>query len=210
MDATGSVKLAIDLVQCPSQVRALRSGPLPGGMLSLLRIAAGDEEVTKEAAATLNRSYDMVREAAGFFVEQILLHPDADSYRVLGARPGASYAELRRNMTLLLRWLHPDLDPNGERTVFAARVTRAWNDLKTEDRRVAYDRSQRIASAEASLLRKRGNVRAHSKQGPDARPQFGRVARKHVVSSRLTRRHLENRRGLLHWVFLQLFGRDVP
>jgi hypothetical protein len=178
-------------------------------MLSLLRIAAGDEEMTKEAAATLNRSYDMVREAAGFFVEQILLHPDADSYRVLGARPGASYAELRHNMTLLLHWLHPDLDPKGERTVFTARVTRAWNDLKTEDRRVAYDRSQRIASAEASLLRKRGNARAHSKQGPDARPQFGRVAPKHVVSSRLARRHLENRRGLLHWVFLQLFGRAL-
>src|SRR6516225_5996304 len=206
MDAAGSVKLAIDLVQCPSQVRALRSGPLPGEMLSLLRIAAGDEDVTKEAAASLNRPYDMVREAAGFFVEQILLHSDADSYRVLGARPGASYAELRRNMTLLLRWLHPDLDPNGERTVFTARVTRAWNDLKTEDRRLAYERSRRIASAEASLLRKTGRARAHLKPGSNAGRQFGRVVPKHVVSSRLPRRHLENPKGLLHWVFLRLFG----
>ena len=210
MDATASVKLAIDLMQCPSQVRKLRTAPLPDGILSLLRIAAGDEETTKEAVASVCRSYDMVREATGFFLEQVLLHPEADSYRVLGATPGASYAELRRNMALLLRWLHPDLDPKGERTVFTARVTRAWNDLKTEDRRLAYERSRRIASAEASLLRKTGRARAHLKPGSNAGRQFGRVVPKHVVSSRLPRRHLENPKGLLHWVFLRLFGRAVP
>ena len=58
----------------------------------------------------------MIREAAGFFVEQILLFPGADSYRVLGASPEATNRELRRNMSLLLRWLHPDLDPRGERS----------------------------------------------------------------------------------------------
>ena len=86
------------------------------------------------------RSRDTVREAAAFFVEQILLYPGADSYRVLGARPDATYGELRRNMALLLRWLHPDRDRQGERAIFAARVTRAWSDLKTPERRAAYDR----------------------------------------------------------------------
>ena len=53
----------------------------------------------------------MVRLAATFFIEQILFAPHADSYRVLGASPQASASELRRNVALLLRWLHPDLDP---------------------------------------------------------------------------------------------------
>jgi hypothetical protein len=58
-------------------------------------------------------------------------------------------------MALLLRWLHPDLDPCGERSVFVRRVTRAWNDLKTQDRRDAYDRSRPLSGAQRSGRRKR-------------------------------------------------------
>ena len=106
----------------------------------------------------MGRSRETVCEAAAFFIEQILLSPDADSYRVLGARPEATNYELRRNMALLLRWLHPDHDGQGARSVFVGRVTRAWNDLKTQERRAAYDQSRRIALAEKSLLRKRGGA----------------------------------------------------
>ena len=80
-----------------------------------------------------------MRQAATFFIEQILFAPESDSYRVLGASPQASASELRRNVALLLRWLHPDLDPRGERSIFIGRVTAAWNDLKTPERRAAYD-----------------------------------------------------------------------
>ena len=128
---------------------------------------------------SVGRSRETVREAAAFFIEQILLFPDADSYRVLGARPEATNGELRRNMALLLRWLHPDLDRQGERSVFAARVTRAWNDLKTQERRAAYDRLKRISLADKSLLRKKGAASAQSKkQAPNQRlhksAQYGR------------------------------------
>ena len=64
----------------------------------------------------------------------------------------ASHSELRRNMTLLLQWLHPDLDRREARSVFAARVTRAWNDLKTPERRAAYDRAQNLAKSNKSSL----------------------------------------------------------
>jgi hypothetical protein len=70
-------------------------------VLILVRIAAGDEEATREAAESAGRPRYVVREAAAFFIEQVLLHPGADSYRVLGARPEAPYGELRRNMALL-------------------------------------------------------------------------------------------------------------
>jgi hypothetical protein len=44
-----------------------------------------------------------------------------------------------------MKWVHPDLSHHArgndaiDRTVFASRVTGAWEDLKTDDRRHAYD-----------------------------------------------------------------------
>src|SRR5262245_9540173 len=149
LQAAGALKLAIDLLQLPSQVRSVRSASLPADVRVLLRIVAGDEEITSQAAEAAGRSPVMVREAAAFFIEQILLYPGADSYRVLGSTPEAPYSELRHNMALLLGWLHPDRDQEQQRTVFSARVTRAWNDLKTKERRAAYDR-QRVTMAKAS------------------------------------------------------------
>lgn len=134
-----ALKIAIDLMHVPSQVRLFRSGPLPDGVLLLLRIAARDEEAERAAVELVGRSRETVRQAATFFIEQILFAPDADSYRVLGAMPQAGAGELRRNLALLMRWLHPDLDPQGRRSVFIGRVTTAWNNLKTPERRAAYD-----------------------------------------------------------------------
>jgi DnaJ domain len=142
-----ALRIAIDLMNIPSRARMVRSEPLPAGVQTLLRIAVGDEtgEIAPVVAATA-RSRDVIERAAGFFIEQILLAPDADSYRVLGVTPDADNAELRRNMALLMRWLHPDLDPEGERSTYAHRVTLAWNDLKTPERRLAYDERSRSSS----------------------------------------------------------------
>lgn len=134
-----ALKIAIDLMHVPPQVRLFRAEPLPDDVLVLLRIAAGDEEVERTAVGLTGRSRETIRRAATFFIEQILFAPDADSYRVLGANPQASAGDLRRNVALLLRWLHPDLDPRGERSIFVGRVTAAWNNLKTPERRAAYD-----------------------------------------------------------------------
>src|SRR5262249_22574886 len=102
---------------------------------------------------------EVVRQAAGFFIEQILFAPDADSYRVLGASPQASSAELRRNIGFLLRWLHPDLDLRGERSIFIGRVTAAWNDLKTPERRADYDQARRNAKDRMKSHQKMKGVR---------------------------------------------------
>lgn len=134
-----ALKIAIELMHLPSQVRLVRSEPLPDGVLILLRIAAGDEEADRTAIDLMDRSRETIRQAATFFIEQILFAPNADSYRVLGANPQASAGELRRNVALLLRWLHPDLDHEGERSIFIGKVTAAWNNLKTPERRAAYD-----------------------------------------------------------------------
>jgi DnaJ domain len=161
-----ALKLAIDLMHVPSRVRLLRSEPLPDGLLILLRIAAGDTEADQTAIALTGRARETVHRAAAFFIEQILFAPDSDSYRVLGVDPLASAGELRRNLALLLRWLHPDLDPRGERSIFAGRVTAAWNNLKTPERRAAYDET---------LLRRANRRKAKSRRRTGAKRSAGVV-----------------------------------
>jgi hypothetical protein len=139
-----ALRLAIDLLHVPSSVRRVRMDPLPQGVAILLRIAAGDGSAVEEAVRATDRSAEVVREAATFFIEQILLTAEADSYRVLGATPNVTPGELRYNMALLLKWLHPDNAPEAQQSVFVNRVTMAWDDLKTPERRAAYDQAKAI------------------------------------------------------------------
>ena len=137
-DEATAIRVALDLLRVPSRVRQHRSQPLPAGVTGLLHIAAGDLSAEREAALSIGESPAVLREAAAFFIEQILLAPDSDSYRVLGASPNATTVELRRNMGLLLKGMHPDVE-DGVRSLFAHRVTSAWDTLKTPDRRAVYD-----------------------------------------------------------------------
>jgi hypothetical protein len=150
MMESSALRQAIEIVHVPSQVRLVRSAPLPDGVLLLLRIAAGEEDAEAEASRLSDRPPEVVHRAAIFFIEQILLNPDADCYRVLGVSPEAGTNELRRNMALLLKWLHPDLDRNAARSALAKRVTMAWDSLKTPERRAAYDAHRRSGSKPAA------------------------------------------------------------
>jgi hypothetical protein len=163
-----ALRIALDLVRVPWRVRVLKTEKLPSGVPLLLRIAAGDREAEEKAVAMADKPLDAVREAATFFIEQILLCPEADSYRVFGAAPDADIGELRRNMALLTRWLHPDMDRQGERAVFVGRVTKAWNDLKTPERRAAYDDRKRQQRAVSSANGDARRVRRHLQD--DLRP----------------------------------------
>lgn len=134
-----ALRVAVELMLMPSRARHLRDAALPDGVALLLRIAAGDASAEREAVAASERPIKVVREASTFFIEQMLLHPDADSYRVLGVNRTAPATELRQHMALLMRWLHPDTNRAETRGIFVNRVNRAWDDLKTPDRRLAYD-----------------------------------------------------------------------
>jgi DnaJ domain len=157
---TGSgdgIRVAIELLHVPSRLRIARTEPLPAGVDLLLRIAAGEAEAERTAIASTGRPRELIRQAAIFFIEQVLLCPNSDSYRVLGTHSQASSGELRRNMALLIRWLHPDQDPEGQRSMFVSRVIRAWDDLKTPKRRASYDDARRTAS-ERKRVRKSRSV----------------------------------------------------
>src|SRR4029079_6565261 len=155
MSDHSTIWMAIDLIRAPANIKRVRAASLTKDVGTLLAIAAGDEAALTNAKKATGRSAQSLQEAAGFYIEQIMLHADADHYRVLGSQRGASVSELRRNMALLMRWLHPDHKIASGRTVFATRVSRAWNELKSEERRAAYDLSRRRALSKSSDSRKR-------------------------------------------------------
>ena len=199
-----AVSIAIELMQLPMRARQLRSKPLPDGVTTLLQIASGDTGTTRRVAEKLGRSTKMTREAAEFFIVQILLAPEADSYRILGANPNATARELRHNMALLLRWLHPDLDPKEERSMFAAKVTRAWEDLKTPERRSAYDRRLKLALEKLTPKKGFSSAKAHRYFSSIKKPSRGAPA-----APRLSRMYIPKRIGLFQRLLIHLLGRPI-
>jgi hypothetical protein len=142
-----ALNVALALVEHPTTARQASRAPLPDGMTLLLQVAAGEAEALRSAQSLTRRSQAALQLAAGFFIEQVLFSPQADSYRILGASGNSPRNELRRNMALLIKWLHPDgqrLGTSGadlDRGIFIHRVTQAWENLKTDERRAHYDRS---------------------------------------------------------------------
>ena len=195
--------MAISLLQAPTQARLFRKQPLPKGVVVVLRIVAGDEDAIAQAAQDSARTRQVVVEASIFFVEQMMLCPEADSYRVLGAGSGSSTKELRQNMTLLLRWLHPDVDGNDGRSVFAHRVTRAWNDLKTDERRNAYDRKRTLRGSNREKPASRQS-RGHAQTL--RRKKYAAYKRSPVKNPQMPH---PRRMGFWNRVLLLVFGRVI-
>jgi hypothetical protein len=157
-----AIKTAVALLHVPASIKHVRSEPVPLDIEVILKIAAGDDEEAALAAQLLNRPLDVIRSAAVFYIEQVLLTPGADSYRVLGARLDTPTHQLRRNMALLISWLHPDRNPGSDRSSMTARVTGAWNDLSSDERRRSYDavfgqRPETIAAAPVPMTAGRVN-----------------------------------------------------
>lgn len=141
-----ALHMALNLVEHPTTVRQASRSPLPDGVTHLLQVAAGDDDALRDAQAKTRRPQADLQTAAGFFIEQILFSQQADYYRILGTSATAPRSELRRNMALLIKWLHPDgheqrvAASDLDRGIFIHRVTQAWENLKTDERRAAYDR----------------------------------------------------------------------
>lgn len=196
-----ALRIAIELVHVPSRARLIKSAALPEGMGLLLSIAADDERAVLDGVEATGRTREVIKGAASFFVEQVLMASDADSYRTLGARDAATNAELRRNMALLLKALHPDLSQNKDRSIFTGRVTRAWEDLKTQDRRDAYDATRRMALAAVVPSGKPAGQSKTASKSQRAKLQF--------VKNSARRQSLEAARepsGLLRRAFSFLLG----
>src|SRR5687768_7847508 len=141
-----ALDVALSCLRNPSLVGATRDWPLPDGMLTLLRLAAGDQALAEELAESRHRPPREILDAAVFFVHQVLFDPAADSYRTLGVQHDALDSQIKEHYRWLVRWQHPDRAKDVWDGVYADRVNLAWQDLRTPERRRAYD--ERLARAE--------------------------------------------------------------
>lgn len=147
MQSPEALVAALAVLQDPRLVRVARRAPLPKGVTFLLEAAAGEADAIAAATTITGRSELVLRKAAGFFIEQVLLCRQSDSYRILGAGKTTPEGQIRRHMALLMRWLHPDLVSHGagpqfDKTAYVSRVTNAWESIKTSERRAIYDASR--------------------------------------------------------------------
>lgn len=156
--------MAIAIVDRPQLAQRARELPLPEGLDVLLAVAAGEDGTISSLTKCTGVSRLRLRMASSFYIEQVLLSESSDSYRVLGLKHDSTREQLRRHMALLMRWLHPDSanaleSVDGlDRRVFASRVARAWQDLKSDDRRAVYDavlakRSRHAPQARLRIVR---------------------------------------------------------
>jgi hypothetical protein len=198
-DEITAVRAALYLIAIPSHCGQLRKTPLPDGVDALLRIVANDGDAIERYAERLEKNPTELREAAAFFLEQIILTPGADSYRVLGTQRHAPATELRRNLVLLCRWLQSDICEDLPRSIFFLRVMQAWNDLKTPERRAAYDAGLGVQASTMNLSRankiSQDQKKEVKRQGVDRGARGGKLGQKEQAE-RMTGLQKRRSRGL--------------
>lgn len=122
------IEVALDLARMPALARTSVLPPIQPNVVEIMRIAARSSEACQAAAAATGQPVETLVNAARFYLQQVLLRPDADSYRILGIQAGGSHAIARSHMRWLLQWLHPDHN-SGIDAIYAERVLKAWREI---------------------------------------------------------------------------------
>jgi hypothetical protein len=128
MSGPRGIALALDLARMPALAHSIEKPPLPTDIFEIMRIATGSPEICQSASQVTGQPPAVLIEAARFYLQQMLLRPDADPYRVLGLPAGASRELARRHMRCLLQWLHPDVNREWD-SVYAERVLKAYREV---------------------------------------------------------------------------------
>ena len=128
MSGPRGIDLALDLARMPVLAQSIDKPPLPSDIFEVMQIATASPEVCQSAARATGQPAAVLVEAARFYLQQVLLRPDADPYRVLGLPRGASRELARSHLRCLLQWLHPDVNKDLD-SVYAERVLKAWREV---------------------------------------------------------------------------------
>ncbi len=86
MAASEALRQAFELFRSPTSAGLMREKPLPGDVLTLIKIAAGDTDALAQAEAATTEDADRIRQAAVLYLQSILFPVGADHYRGAGRR----------------------------------------------------------------------------------------------------------------------------
>jgi len=125
-----AIDVALAVFRRPALVRSVQDAPLPEGMITVIRIAAGAEVNAGFISPKRARNAEEAHEAAVFFLQQVLFLPHSDNYRLLGLKPGVGAEHVREHKRWLLKWLHPDRNHNKWESALFQRVAKAAEELE--------------------------------------------------------------------------------
>lgn len=134
--------LLLGVYRSPTRAALLPGRALPAQLYDVLRLAGGDAQAIAGGREATGLDEAELAEAAALLLHQLLFFDGADHYRVLGVEADVDAEDLKRHYRALMRWLHPDRDPDNLNSVFAERVNRAWSALRIPQRRADYDRQR--------------------------------------------------------------------
>lgn len=135
----GILDVVLALHRSPVLRFDLRERPLPADLDLILHLAAPSQPLLDDTAKQRDVTPSTLREAGRFYLQQVLFEPGTDAYRVLGVAPDAPFERIREHHQWLQRWLHPDRSNDEGFAPFAAKLNWAWQQLRNERKRNAYD-----------------------------------------------------------------------
>ena len=133
MRADPAILEALDLFKQPFKVRSLHRQELPSDMLTVIKIAAGEQQTTEAWAESCGETSEVIRQAAVFFLQQTIAKSGHDRFRTLGLPAHASKDDIRIHKRWLLKWLHPDRNPSKWETTLFHRVSSVAETLEATD-----------------------------------------------------------------------------
>jgi hypothetical protein len=119
---------ALLLKQNPDRLFFQQQLPLPDGVAQLIRIAIDPASVSLNAEQRRNLDDAELQTAATAYLKGVCLFPGSQSLRVLGLNGFEDNKIQLEHRRLLLKWLHPDRNPENRH--LAERVNRAWSQIK--------------------------------------------------------------------------------
>lgn len=125
MSERQAIHIACDLYHRPLMARAVQTGPLPPGMLDVIKIAAGELPNRDGKLLPGALTPEQMRQAAVFFLQQALFQAKGDDFRLLGLGPDARREQVRDHKRWLLKWLHPDRNPSRWESQLFLKVSQA-------------------------------------------------------------------------------------
>ena len=121
---------ALEIYKQPSRARSLRLQDLPPDMLSVIKIAAGDQPTISANMEQYGETEDHLRQAAVFYLQQTIAKSGNDLFRTLGLPAMASKDQVRTHKRWLLKWLHPDRNSSKWEATLFHRVSDAAETLE--------------------------------------------------------------------------------
>jgi hypothetical protein len=139
----------------PASLASLKSGKLPKGLIDVLKAAAGDEKTLELSSKNYGATQEHIKNASQFYLQALLTTANDNPFRRLALEVDAGVDEIRDHKRWLLKWLHPDRNPNQ------------W---ETKLFKLVNDAAQKLGQADVST----GPLLPQSKQKASRRYEQGR------------------------------------